>query len=140
MPNFFAICLRLFQSLRVTRPLALVLYEKLLPGTQLVNRLQDLGYRVLTVSDAASLVNTAEQEKPMVVFADLFATRSKAIDAISSLRKNSPTSHLPVVAFAADPDEKTQVRVREAGATLVASDAAVLNHLEQFLEQALQLD
>ena len=37
------------------QPLALVLYEKLLPGTQLVNRLQDLNYRVQTVNDAALL-------------------------------------------------------------------------------------
>ena len=39
----------------MTQPLALVVYEKLLPGTQLVNRLQDLHYRVQAVTDADTL-------------------------------------------------------------------------------------
>ena len=48
----FAICRPLFQASRMTQPLALVLYEKLLPGSQLVNRLQDLNYRVQAIADA----------------------------------------------------------------------------------------
>src|SRR3989442_450923 len=51
----------------MTQPLALVLYERLLPGTQLVNRLQDLNYRVQTLSDPALLVDCAKQAKPMIV-------------------------------------------------------------------------
>src|SRR5262245_49139849 len=39
----------------MTEPLALVVYEKLLPGSQLVNRLQDLKYRVQTVADPTQL-------------------------------------------------------------------------------------
>ena len=52
----------------MTQPLALVLYEKLLPGSQLVNRLQDLNYRVQTVTEPSTLVECAEQSKPMLVF------------------------------------------------------------------------
>ncbi len=37
---------------RMTQPLALVFYEKLMPGSQLVNRLQDLNYRVQAVNDS----------------------------------------------------------------------------------------
>ena len=59
----------------MTEPLALVLYEKLLPGSQLVNRLHDLRYRVQVIADADTLVECAEQEKPMVVLADLASTR-----------------------------------------------------------------
>ncbi len=40
----------------MTEPLALVLYERLLPGSQVVNRLQDLRYRVQTVAEARLLV------------------------------------------------------------------------------------
>ena len=53
-------------SLPMTQPLALVCYEKLLPGSQLVNRLQDLKYRVRPVADARLLVDCARQEKPMI--------------------------------------------------------------------------
>ncbi|HEX3799842.1 MAG TPA: response regulator [Verrucomicrobiae bacterium] len=124
----------------MTQPLALVLYEKLLPGTQLVNRLQDLGYRVVTVNATESLVECAVREKPMLVFTDLVARRINVPEAITQLRQNSTTNHLPVIAFADDKNATLQSAAREAGANLVVNEAAVLNHLEQFLEQALQLD
>ncbi len=124
----------------MTQPLALVLYEKLLPGSKLVNRLQDLGYRVLAVSAPDVLVSCAQQEKPMLVVADLAATKGKVSDAITQLKQNQATSHLPVIAFADEKDTALQQSARDAGASLVVNEVAILTHLEQFLEQALQLD
>jgi CheY-like chemotaxis protein len=124
----------------MTQPLALVLYEKLLPGTQLVNRLQDLGYRVLTVNGTEPLMELATREKPMLVFMDLVARRINVPDAISQLRQNPATNHVPIIGFADDKNAAVQSAAREAGATLVVNEAAVLTHLEPFLEQALQLD
>src|SRR5208282_3546063 len=116
----------------MTQPLALVLYEKLLPGSQLVNWLQDLGYRVLTAPGAEALTACAEQEKPLVVLVDLSASRAKAPEAIGQLRKNAATSHLPVIAFADEKEQALQTAAREAGATLVVNEAAILSHLDQF--------
>ena len=124
----------------MTQPLALIFYEKLLPGTQLVNRMQDLGYRVTTATNYDTLLASAASEKPMLVLADLGARRTRVVDAISQLRKNPDTSHLPVIAFVEEKEAALQSAARAAGATLVASDTAILNHLEQFLEQALRLD
>jgi CheY-like chemotaxis protein len=124
----------------MTQPLALVLYEKLLPGSQLVNRLQDLGYRVLVVVGAESLQAVAEQEKPMLVLADLASTKSKVSDAIARLRQNPATSHLPVIAFADEQESALRSTAESAGAALVVNDSAILTHLEQFLERALRLD
>jgi CheY-like chemotaxis protein len=124
----------------MTQPLALVLYEKLLPGTQVVNRLQDLGYRVLTVNGVEPLLESATREKPMLVVADLVARRMNVTEAISQLRQDPATSHIPVIAFADEKNVALQTTARDAGATLVVNEAAVLTHLEQFLEQALALD
>jgi CheY-like chemotaxis protein len=124
----------------MTQPLALVLYERLLPGTQLVNRLQDFGYRVLTANSLESLLDTATREKPMLVLADLVARRFQVAEGIAQLRQNPATNHLPVIAFADDKNAALQTAAREAGATLVVNEAAILTHLEQFLDQALQLD
>ncbi len=124
----------------MTQPLALVLYEKLLPGSQLVNRLQDLGYRVLTAPGPDQLTACAEQEKPMVVLVDLMSTKAKVADAIGQLRKNPATSHLPVIAFADEKEEALQTAAKDAGATVVVNEAAIITHLSQFLERALQLD
>jgi len=119
----------------MTQPLALLLYEKLLPGTQLVNRLQDIGWRVQTLHDAAGLARAAEEHKPILVLADLSATNSSVSEGISHLRRNQATSHIPVIAFGAD--EAAHKPALDAGATLVVSDTAVLQHLNQFIDQAL---
>ena len=124
----------------MTQPLALVLYEKLLPGSQLVNRLQDLKYRVQTVTDPDTLVACAQQERPMLVLADLVSTRNNVCSAIGNLRQNPDTQHIPVIAFASEEAVELQTAARDAGAALVASDTAILNHLSHFLEQALRVE
>ena len=127
-------------SWRMIKPLAIVAYEKLLPGTQLVNRLQDLGYRVETLADITKLTATAEASRPMVVVADLGDSSERVLQSISHLRQNAATSHLPVVAFSKEPLASREGPASKAGVTLLVSDTAILNHLAQCLERALQLD
>jgi CheY-like chemotaxis protein len=124
----------------MTQPLALLLYEKLLPGGQLVNKLQDLGYRVLPVPDPAELVTAAEREKPLVVVVDLEPHFEQTAAAIAALRAHDTTAHIPVIAFATVRNEPAQEQARQAGATVVTHDTTILAHLGQFLEQALQVD
>ena len=122
------------------QPLALVVYEKLLPGSQLVNRLQDLNYRVQPVPDADKLVEVAENSPPMLVLADLESTRKNVTPAISRLRQNPATRHVPVIAFTESEEASILKDAQAAGATLVVTDTAILNHLPQLLEQALRLE
>ncbi len=124
----------------MTKPLALLVYENLLPGSQLVNRLQDLGYRVQTLSRGTSLVQQAEQEKPIVVIIDLAVHTPELCEAIKSLRQTTATAHIPILAFTERQKTQAQEAAREAGAKLVASDAAVLSHLPDLLEQVLNVD
>ena len=138
--NSFALSRRLFQVYPVTQPLALVLYEKLLPGSQLVNRLQDLNYRVQVIPDAEKLVECAEQAKPMLVFADLECSRSNVCAALARLKENAATKHLPVIAFSGENTDALQAAAKAAGVTLIVGEVAMLNHLPQFLEQALQVE
>jgi CheY-like chemotaxis protein len=119
----------------MTKPLALVLYERLLPGTQIVNRLQDLNYRVQTIADAGMLVTRALETAPLVVLAELQADRPDILAAINSLRENPETAHIPVIAIG---DE--QLSLGAQGVTLFASESAVLSQLPQLLEQALQIE
>ena len=122
------------------QPLALLLYEKLLPGGQLVHRLQDLGYRVQPVPAPTDLLPTAEREKPLLAFVDLEPRYQKTCEAIAALRQTSGTAHIPVIAFAGAQSLEAHDAARRAGATLVVNDTALLVHLSQFLEQALQVD
>ena len=123
---------------RMTQPLAIVFYEKLMPGSQLVNRLQDLNYRVQVINDLASLQQCAHSEGPLLVIADL-AGRAEVCHAIAALKADSATSHIPVIAFADEKATELQAAAQKAGATLAVSETAMINYLPQLLNQALQL-
>ena len=124
----------------MTQPLALVLYEKLLPGSQLVNRLQDLNYRVQAVSDAALLLECCEQTKPMLILADLQTAHQDVCVAIARLKQNPTTQHIPVIAFGDNELPELQKTALSSGVTLLVSESAVLNHLPECLEQALRVE
>lgn len=124
---------------RMTQPLALVFYEKLMPGSQLVNRLQDLNYRVQAVNDLASLQQCARSEGPLLVIADL-AGREEVCRVIAALKADAATHHIPVIAFAGEQAAEWQAAAQKAGATLAVSEAAIINYLPQLLNQALQVE
>lgn len=122
------------------QPLALLCYERLLPGTQLVNRLQDLGYRVQTVPAAGDLPACTASWLPLIVLADLEITRGDVFDAVRKIRGNPSTAHVPILAFHGAEGAGLAAAAHEAGATLVVQDTALLNHLPQLLNQALEVD
>jgi CheY-like chemotaxis protein len=123
----------------VTKPLALMAHERVLPGGQLVNRLQDMGYRV-TTTHLAGLTEVCHAEKPLLVIVDLMPRESDAVSVVERLKSNPETNHLPVIAYAPEKESGLIDSARKAGATLVVTDTAITTHLDRFLQQALQLD
>ncbi|MEK7780584.1 MAG: hypothetical protein AAB370_03685 [Verrucomicrobiota bacterium] len=124
----------------MTSPLAILFYEDLMPGTQLVNRLQDLRYRVQVVSTEAELLNCAATAGPMLIVADLVSKRTDVCDLIRKLRATPTIAHIPLLGFADEAEIPLQIAAKEAGATLVVTDAAIIQHLNQFIERALQVE
>jgi CheY-like chemotaxis protein len=122
------------------QPLALVLYEQLLPGTQLLNRLRDLGYRVQSCTDAHALPSLARQEKPIILFADLRFRGADICAILRELKTHPETEHIPIVAFADPEQESAQAAAAEAGADLIAGSDGVLDQLEALLQQALHIE
>lgn len=118
------------------KPLALLVYERVMPGGQLANRLQDLGYRVQTLTRAAELLTAARSETPLLVFLDL-TTPGEVFPVIRSLKSGADTAHLPVVAFAPDKSEPLLAEALAAGAVLAVGDTALVSHLPQLIDQAL---
>jgi len=123
----------------MTKPLALIHYERLMPGSQLVNKLTDLGYRVHAVTEAAQLFEIARREKPMIAIIDLM-TRADTCAVIQQIKSDKETEHLPVIAFAAAREQKLHAEATRCGATLVAFDDALLPQLPHLLEHALRID
>lgn len=124
----------------MTKPLALLFYEKLLPGSQLLNRLQDLGYRVHSCHEVNKVLELAKSEKPMLVLLDMLERQGRVPTIIQSLKKAPETSHLPIIAFAGEKEKILHDAARLAGATIVVSETSLLPHLEAFLEQALHIE
>jgi len=123
----------------MTQPLALVYYEKLMPGSQLVNKLQDLNYRVQTVNDPVSFHSCAREEKPLLAIVDL-AGGDAVCGAIAALKADAATAHIPVIAFAAEGANLAMETARKAGAELTVSEAAITSHLPELLNQALHIE
>jgi CheY-like chemotaxis protein len=123
----------------MSKPLALVYYSNLMPGSQLSARLQDLGYRVHSVSAAALLPAACESEMPLVVIAEL-SPPADACAAVARLKANPATQHIPVLGFARAPQAAAQTQAREAGVTLLAADAGIAEQLPQLLDQILQVE
>ena len=138
--NSFAIPGCPAQTRLVTLPLALVFYEDLIPGSQLVNRLQDSQYRVQAVSKLDQLTACAASVGPMLIFADLVSKSGDVCEIIRKLRDNPATAHIPIIGFADDSEAELQAAGKAAGATLVVADSAILAHLTQFIERALQVE
>lgn len=104
-----------------------------------MNRLQDMKYRVQTVANPETLLNHAQQEKPLLVVVDLVAGNNNVLTAIAALKKDSATQHIPVVAFIEVNAAQVEKSALEAGATLVVAKTAILDQLAQIIEQALQV-
>jgi CheY-like chemotaxis protein len=124
----------------MTKPLALVLYEQLLPGTQLINRLQDLGYSVLSTTMPRELVDLARTEKPLFVLADLRFASVNVCDTLRRLKADESTRHIAVIAFADPADTRSQAAALEVGAAVVAGSDGILDQLEALLDQALHVE
>ena len=123
----------------MSQPLAIFFYERLMPGSQLVNRLQDLNYRVLALDNAARLAATVQREKPLLVFADLDA-KGDITAAIKKIKADETTSHVPIVGFAPDNTPDLLAAGQESGTNLAVTESALTGHLSQILEQALHVD
>jgi len=123
----------------MSRPLAVVFYERLMPGSQLVNRLQDQNYRVLAVNNAALLAATVKRETPLLLLAD-FKAQADVRTAIEKIKADPATAHVPVIAFAPDEDAGLLATAKAAGANFTIGESALGGHLRQLLDQALHLE
>ena len=124
----------------MTEPLALVFYEKLLPGQQLVNRLHDLGYRVQSVTNPAALQEEIEKQKPMVLIAEFAAGKTVVHETIAAVKQNPETAHVSILVYIAGADVELQKAAQASGANLVASERGLIDQLPELLDHALRLD
>ena len=123
----------------VNKPLALVYYASLLPGSQLAGRLQDMGYRVQAIPEIAGLADLCARRKPIVAVIEI-SPGNDAREEVAAIRDNPLTHHIQVLAFTATTDAAFLSAAQDSGIALVAASSAVLEHLPQLLDRVLQVD
>lgn len=122
------------------KPLALLLHEKLMPGSQLVSKFETLDFRVATIAEPAELAPSAARLMPMLVVADLTSRRGDVLSAIAEMLRQEATAHVPVIAYMGREDEKVREAALQTGVKILATDATIVPHLPQFVEHALQVE
>jgi len=139
----FAIDAGVLHRFDMSSPLALIFYESLLIGNQLMNRLQDLGYRVVVLSDLTKLTEQAAETRPLVFVAELGAMTERVCAAVHGLRADPETHHVPILGLLKTTDRKEgealTLAAQQAGFTLVAREHGFLAQLPQLLEQVLEI-
>lgn len=123
----------------MTQPLALLCHQNLMPGSKLVTRLEDLGYRVKVIATSTLLGPTASGLKPLVVFVDLRLKDEDPSAAIRLTHSDPGTAHIPILAYSDGKDSTIETAAREAGAALIVHETGLLSQLPHLLEQALEL-
>ena len=124
----------------VTKPLAIVFYEKLLPGSRVGHKLADLGWRVSEVKLATDLVRQVREEKPVLLVVELGLRSGDLCPVIAELSRSPETSHVPVLGFGDPKNQKLVDAAVKAGARLVAAEAGILDQLPHLLEHVLAVD
>lgn len=123
----------------MSEPLALVLGQRGVIGTQLSQRLEALRYRVKVIANPAELAAIAGQEHAMIALVDVEGFAPDVLAAVSELHSAATTAHIPIIAFARELDDATQAQLTARGAAIAVTEAAVLEHLPQLLNRALEI-
>ena len=119
-------------------PLVLIHYQNLMPGSRLVHRLEELGFRVMSASPSSSLADQVRELSPMAMVCDLEPDVDQHLEAIRTIKGDLQTQHLPILAYA-NLGDGLEEAARLAGATLIADRSGVLSQLPNLMDHILEV-
>jgi CheY-like chemotaxis protein len=82
----------------------------------LKDRLESVGFEVLTAYDGAQAVEVARQERPDLIIMDVTMPRMDGLTAAKQLRSDPTTAHIPIVMLTARGQESDEQAGYAAGA------------------------
>ncbi len=124
----------------MTKPLAIVFYEKLLPGSRIGHQLADLGWRVLEVKLASDLLPQVRSQRPVLIVAEVALRTGDLLPVIAELKRLPETSHVPILGYGDPKNQKLVDAALLAGVRLMAAEAGLFDQLPQLLEHVLAVD
>ena len=124
----------------VTKPLAIVFYERLMPGSRVANKLADLGWRVTEAKSPAEIVPLVRSERPLLVVAELALRNGDLCSVIAELKRTPETEHVPVLGFVDPKNRSVSDAALAAGAKLVVGEVGIIDQLPQLLDHVLAVE
>jgi CheY-like chemotaxis protein len=96
------------------------------------------GYTVLTAANGEEALRTAQSALPDLVLLDLIMPKLNGFDVLLALKKDAPTTHIPVIILSNLGQERDVQQAMEAGAAayLIKTDLS-LQALVERVEEAL---
>lgn len=123
-----------------TQPTALVVHDRLMPGSALANRLVDRGWRVHSRSGVDGLLEWMHSYRPMLLVIQLDLRGSDVCRLIQDLRAEARLTHIAVLAYGPLANGRLRESAIAAGAQVVAADSSILDQLPSLIDTALAVD
>ena len=79
-------------------------------------RLEAVGYEIVSANDGHEGVAKAKKEMPMLILLDVVMPRSNGFEALSRLKTDSATAHIPVIIITAKSDAEYVLDAGKLGA------------------------
>ena len=122
------------------QPVALVVHDRLMPGSALANRLVDRGWRVHSQSGVDGLLEWMRSNRPMLLVVQLDLRGGDVCRLIQDLRADAGLSHIAVLAYGPLANSRLRESAIAAGAQVVAADSSILDQLPSLIDTALAVD
>ncbi|MEA5126854.1 MAG: two-component regulator propeller domain-containing protein [Proteiniphilum sp.] len=105
---------------------------------QLVHRLLNRDYHVLTATNGKEAMLILEHEKADIIVSDIMMPEMDGVELCKSLKNNIEYSHIPIILLTAKTDEKDRADAYESGADAFISKPFNLNVLHARIKNLLK--
>jgi DNA-binding response OmpR family regulator len=102
----------------------------------LADQLAVLGHEVLIATDGVQGLRLARENRPDLLLTDVIMPFMDGTEMVEQLRSHAETRHLPVIAFSALTDARTQARLESLGITGFLPKPYSFQELEARIEEA----
>lgn len=122
------------------QPTALVVHDRLMPGTALANRLVDRGWRVHSQTGINGLFEWMRSYRPMLLVIQLDLRVGDVCRLIQDLRADAGLTHIAILAYGPVANSRLRESAIAAGAQVVAAESSILDQLPSLIDTALAVD
>ena len=124
----------------VTKPLAIIFHDRLLPGSRVATGLADLGWRVIEAKQPSEIGRLVRAEHPLLVICELNSRFFELGTEIAALQRAPETSHVPFLGYCDPRNQQMTTDALAAGVSMVVGDVGICDQLPQLLDQVLAVE